>query len=105
MNDYALVLTVNYPGTIWVMNGDTYDTLEWLDENTPKPTKAALEKQLPEAEYKKAVKENDSLRRQAYTLESDPLFFQWQRGESTEQAWKNKVEEIQQRYPEPVKAQ
>lgn len=42
-------------------------------------------------------------RRYAYQLESDPLFFQWQRGESTEQAWKDKVLEIQERYPVPVK--
>lgn len=39
------------------------------------------------------------LRRHAYTLEADPLFFQWQRGEATEQDWLDKVAEIRDRYP------
>lgn len=42
----------------------------------------------------------EQLRFQAYTKESDPLFFKWQRGEGTEQAWLDKVAEIKQRYPE-----
>jgi hypothetical protein len=41
-----------------------------------------------------------TLRRQAYQLEADPLFFKWQRGESTEQAWLDKIAEIRARYPE-----
>jgi len=46
---------------------------------------------------------NDA-RRSAYQLESDPIFFQWQRGDSyTEQDWKDKVAEIDARFPYPVK--
>jgi len=42
-------------------------------------------------------------RRQAYQAESDPIFFQWQRGQSyTEQDWKDKVAEIDARYPYPA---
>lgn len=44
------------------------------------------------------------LRQQAYQAESDPIFFQWQRGETyTEQDWKDKVDEINARYPYPKK--
>lgn len=39
------------------------------------------------------------LRRAAFSAEADPIFFEWQRGESTEQAWLNKVAEIRARYP------
>jgi hypothetical protein len=53
--------------------------------------------------YDRAVEEVNNLRLQAYQKESDPLFFEFQRGESTEQAWKDKVAEIQARYPFPVK--
>lgn len=35
----------------------------------------------------------------AYRQEADPLFFQWQRGESTQEAWLAKVAEIKLRYP------
>ena len=40
--DYGAVLTANYPGTIWTLNGDTYDGLTWLDD-TPQPTQAELD--------------------------------------------------------------
>jgi hypothetical protein len=39
-------------------------------------------------------------RAKAYRNESDPLFFKWQRNESTEQEWLDKVAEIKARYPE-----
>lgn len=42
-------------------------------------------------------------RRAAYQLESDPIFFQVQRGEGnyTNQDWLDKVDEINARYPYP----
>jgi hypothetical protein len=43
--------------------------------------------------------ETEAKRQAAYIAESDPLFFKWQRGEATEQAWKDKVAEIKARYP------
>jgi hypothetical protein len=43
-----------------------------------------------------------ALRLAAYQSESDPLFFKWQRGEGTEQAWLDKIEQIKARYPEPL---
>ena len=42
---------------------------------------------------------NEKLRAEAYRLESDPIFFQWQRGTKTKQDWLDKVSEINQRYP------
>lgn len=42
MIDYSKILTYNFPGAEWVLNGDQYDGLEWLS-NTPKPTKATLD--------------------------------------------------------------
>ena len=41
MLDYALILSVNYVGKKWELNGDSYDGLTWLD-STPKPTQAEL---------------------------------------------------------------
>ena len=40
--NYAAVLTANYPGAQWTLNGDTYDGLTWL-EDTPKPTQEELD--------------------------------------------------------------
>lgn len=44
--------------------------------------------------------EIEARRREAYQVEADPLFFKWQRGESTEQDWLDKIAEIKAKYPE-----
>jgi hypothetical protein len=38
-------------------------------------------------------------RRGAFQNEVDPLFFAWQRGEGTEQAWLDKCAEVRDRFP------
>jgi len=42
MIDYSLILSVNYPTSLWSLNGDSYDGLTWLSD-TPKPTQAELD--------------------------------------------------------------
>jgi hypothetical protein len=44
-------------------------------------------------------KEQSNKRLAAYTLESDPIYFKWQRGEATQQEWLDKIAEIKARYP------
>lgn len=41
-------------------------------------------------------------RQKAFVAEADPLFFQWQAGESTEEEWLAKRQEIRDRYPYPA---
>lgn len=91
------------PGAEWVLRGNEYSGLEWLDTKQAKPTEveviaevAKLQAELPN----KIAKEN---RAEAYKLEADPLFFKAQRGEATQQEWLDKVAEIQQRFPYEVK--
>lgn len=40
--DYARALQILFPGTQWSI-GDTYESLEWLDEAVPKPTQKELD--------------------------------------------------------------
>jgi hypothetical protein len=42
MLDYALILSVNYVGKKWTLNGNSYDGLDWLDASS-KPTQAELD--------------------------------------------------------------
>ena len=42
MTDYALVLTREYPGREWSLNGDTYDGLTFHDDG-PVPSQADLD--------------------------------------------------------------
>lgn len=101
MTDYPAVIAALYPGSEWSLDGDTYDGLTWLSD-TPKPSQAELDAAWPAVQQQRAQAEVDAQRHAAYVAESDPLYFQWQRGEGTEQAWLDKIAEIQARYPDPA---
>lgn len=101
--DIVKILKANYLGSEWSLEGDDYSGLTWISE-TPKPTKAALEKQWPAVEYQSQLDAVAEQRRLAYQLESDPLNFKYQETELAEDkaAWLAKKEEIKARYPEPT---
>jgi hypothetical protein len=42
MINYSLILTINYVGKQWSLDGYSYEGLTWLDES-PKPTQAELD--------------------------------------------------------------
>lgn len=42
MIDYSLILTTQYAGSEWILNGDDYEGLVWLSK-TAKPTKDELD--------------------------------------------------------------
>jgi uncharacterized protein involved in type VI secretion and phage assembly len=52
-----------------------------------------------EAAARPTKEQQQANRAAAYTAEADPIFFQYQRGEATEQDWLDKIEEIRARYP------
>lgn len=100
MTDYAAVLTTNYPTAQWSLNGNDYDTLDWYDD-TPKPSQAELDAAWPRVEYDCQYCEVENARRAAYETDSDPLFFEWQRGDGTEQAWLDAVAAVKAAHPYP----
>jgi len=100
MIDYAAVLVANYPGAQWSLSGNDYDTLEWYDD-TPKPTQAELDAAWPQVDYQNQVTAVENARRAAYEAQSDPLFFEWQRGDGTEQAWLDAVAAVKAAHPYP----
>lgn len=51
--------------------------------------------------YDRAVAEVELQRQIAYQREADPLYFQWQAGESTQEIWQAKRAEIRELYPYP----
>lgn len=62
-----------------------------------KAERAAYEKQRPEIEKQMAIE----ARRDGYVRISDPVFFQWQRGEKTEKDWHDAIVEVNKLYPIP----
>ena len=100
MIDYTAILIANYPGTQWSINGDTYDGLTWLDE-TPKPTQAELDALWPATDYNNQVTAVETTRRTQYEAQSDGLFFEWQRGTNTKEAWEAAVQAVKDANPYP----
>lgn len=100
MIDYAAVLIANYSGAQWSLTNNDYDTLVWYDD-TPKPTQQELDDAWPTVQYSQQRAEVENQRKAAYQQEADPLFFSYQRGETTEQEWLDKVAEIKLAYPYP----
>jgi hypothetical protein len=100
MIDYTAVLNAKYPGTQWSLNNNDYATLEWYS-NSAKPTQAELDAAWPQVDYDNQVAAVESARRVAYEQESDGLFFEWQRGDNTEAAWRAAVAKVKAAHPYP----
>jgi hypothetical protein len=100
MTDYAAVLNAKYPGTQWSLNNNDYETLEWYSDSV-QPTQAELDAAWPQVDYDNQVAAVESARRVAYEQESDGLFFEWQRGDNTEAAWRAAVAKVKAAHPYP----
>lgn len=98
--DYVAVLVAKYPGTIWALNGDTYDGLDWQDDS-PKPTQEELDAAWPAVDYANQCAAVEQARLLAYEQTSDPLFFKWQRGDATEAEWREAVAKVKAENPYP----
>jgi hypothetical protein len=96
----VLILTKRYVGQEWVLETPDYSGLTWLSD-TPKPTEAELEALWPEVQYEVAYEEVEQARAQAYRETSDPIFFQYQRGDKTEAEWLAAVEAVKTAHPYP----
>ena len=100
MIDYAAVLNANYAGSQWSLNNNDYATLQWFSD-TPKPTQAELDAAWPQVNYDNQYAAVEAARRTAYEQQSDGLFFEWQRGDGTEAAWRAAVAAVKAAHPYP----
>ena len=100
MIDYVKILQTNYAGKEWSISENNYDTLEWFS-NTPKPTQAELDAQWPQVDYSNQVAQVETTRRTQYEAQSDGIFFEWQRGTNTKEAWEAAVQAVKDANPYP----
>jgi hypothetical protein len=98
--DYALVLTVEYPGRLWSLVDNDYSTLVILDDG-PKPTKATLESKWPAVQLARDTNQVEKARRARYQAETDGMFFAAQRDNGDLTAWKAAVDQIKADLPYP----
>ena len=100
MTNYVAVLQTNYVGSQWCISGNDYDTLEWYSD-TAKPTKAQLDAQWPAVDYSNQVAQVETKRRTQYEAQSDGIYFEWQRGTNTKEAWEAAVQAVKDANPYP----
>ena len=100
MINYPAILTANYSGAQWTLEGETYEGLTWLD-STPKPTQAQLDAQWPAVNYNNQIAQVETTRRTQYEAQSDGIFFEWQRGTNTKEAWEAAVQAVKDANPYP----
>jgi len=99
--DIPKILERRYPDAQWTLNGDSYSGLTWLSDTT-KPTLAELEAVWAQVEYEVEYDAVQRARQAAYQANSDPIFFDYQRGEVTEQDWLDAVQAVKDAHPYPV---
>lgn len=100
MIDYTAILLAKYPNTVWAVDGDAYDGIEWLDDSA-KPTQAELDALWPQVQYETQCLTVEQARLVAYEQQSDPIFFKWQRGDATEAEWREAVAKVKAENPYP----
>jgi len=102
--DIALVLNKIRPGAAWSLTENRYETLEWKDASE-KPDYQELLTAWDEVQFEIEKERIQKFRRLAYQEEADPIYFEFQRGDATEQDWLDKINEIKARYPYSVNSQ
>jgi hypothetical protein len=101
--DIPAILEANYLGAQWSLNGDDYTGLVWDENNAQeKPSEADLLTVWPQVQYDREYAAVEKARQAAYVTDSDPLFFEWQRGDATEQQWKDAVQAVKDAHPYPT---
>lgn len=96
--DIALVISKIRPNAKWSLNGNRFETLQWFDESE-KPSYQEILDAWQHLSVELENKKIENLRKSAYREESDPIFFEYQRGDVEKEVWLAKVQEIKGRYP------
>ena len=101
MNSEHSVLNVDYGnGTSKIVEPTSPEWSEYSQRDDIAPY-VPLPAPTPEEIHAQELAAAQANRQAAFQREADPLFFKWQAGEGTEEAWQAKRAEIRERYPYP----
>jgi hypothetical protein len=95
-----MILERKYPDAQWNLDGEDYSGLTWLSEGEA-PTKKQLETLWPEVQLEVQTERVEQARQAAYRQTSDPIFFEYQRGDKTEAEWLAAVQAVKTAHPYP----
>ena len=97
MRDLTKALTSLYPGAQWVLNGEEYSGLDWLEGNDkPKPTQKELEDECDRLHQVWLNNQYQRDRAKAYPSFADQFDTLYHGGYD---AWKATIDEVKNKYP------
>ena len=97
MTDYTLILSTNYVGKRWMLNGESYDGLIWLD-SSPKPTKEELDSQWDAIQADIIANDYKVKRAAEYPSFAEQFDTLYHGGYD---AWKATIDSVKAKYPKP----
>jgi predicted lipoprotein len=86
------------PSAEWVLRGDTYDGLEWLDTQQTKPTESEINAEIARLQAVYQANEYQRNRAAEYPSFADQFDTLYHGGYD---AWKAQIDAIKLKYPKP----
>ena len=94
----ATILAIN-PNAAFVLEGNNYADIQWMDENIPKPTEEECVQKAAELAYQEEINEYQRQRAREYPPYADQFDQIFHEGIDT---WKSTILEVKRRYPKQV---
>jgi hypothetical protein len=96
MIDIPTVLKALTPGAEWIVYGEDYSGIEWLDKEQTQPTEEELVQKAAELEYQEEVNEYQRQRAAEYPSYPDQFDKIYHSGVN---AWKTQIKTVKDKYP------
>jgi len=101
MRDLTKALVSLCPGAEWSLNGDTYEGLNWLSTDKPKPSREELEAECDRLHQVWLSEQYKRDRAPEYPSIADQLdMLYWDKINDTDN-WKTAIQTVKDKYPKP----
>ncbi len=93
---FTRALEILKPNSEWVVTGDQYSRLTWIDTEQTKPTEEEIVQKIAELEYQEEVNEYQRQRAAEYPAYADQFDKIYHSGVT---AWKTQIKTVKDKYP------
>lgn len=87
------------PNASWILKGDSYEGIEWLDQSQTKPTEAEVLAEVARLQAKYDATQYQRDRAEAYPSLQEQLDMQYWDSVNGTTVWKDTIEAIKAKYP------
>ena len=89
------------PGAQWILNGEYYEGLQWIDEIQSKPSKEEVEAEIIKLNAEYDSKQYQRLRVKEYPSMQEQLDMQYWDSINGTTTWQDTINAIKVKYPKP----